>query len=98
MFDKMKELWDMKRKMEELKKELEKASFEMESPDKSVKIVMNGSQEIKEVKILGDLSGMKNSSLETSIKDTFNRALKRSHDLAAEKMKSMTGLNIPGLM
>ena len=41
---------------------------------------------------------MKNSSLETSIKDTFNRGLKRSHDLAAEKMKSMTGLNIPGLM
>ena len=57
MFDKMKELWDMKRKMEELKKELEKASFEMESPDKSVKIVMNGSQEIKEVKIQGICPG-----------------------------------------
>jgi|SRR3989338_5072049 len=98
MFDKMKELWDMKRKMEELKKELDKASFEMESQDKSVRIVMNGSQEVKEVRIQGDLSGMKNSSLETLIKDTFNRALKRSHDLAAEKMKSMTGLNIPGLM
>ena len=98
MFDKMKELWDMKRKMEELKKELDKASFEIESQDKSVRIVMNGSQEVKELKIQGELSGMKNSSLETAVKDTFNRALKRSHDLAAEKMKSMTGLNIPGLM
>lgn len=98
MFDKMKELWDMKRKMEDLKKELDKAVFEMESHDKSVRIVMNGSQEVKEVKIQGDLSGMKNSSLEATVKDTFNRALKRSHDLAAEKMKSVTGLNIPGLM
>lgn len=98
MFDKMKELWDMKRKMDELKKELDKASFELESNDKSVRIVMNGSQEVKEVRIQGDLSGMKNSSLESAVKDTFNRALKRSHDLAAEKMKSMTGLNIPGLM
>ncbi len=98
MFDKMKELWDMKRKMDELKKELDKASFELESQDKSVRIVMNGSQEVKEVRIQGDLAGMKNSSLESAVKDTFNRALKRSHDLAAEKMKSMTGLNIPGLM
>ena len=46
----------MKRKMEELKKEGEPL-FEMESPDKSVKIVMNGSRSIKEVKIQGICPG-----------------------------------------
>ena len=98
MFDKMKALFDMQKKMQELKRELDSITFEIESPDKSVKMVLNGSQELKEVKIHGDLGAMKNSSLEEALKDAFNRALKRSHDIAADKMKSVTGLNIPGLM
>lgn len=36
--------------------------------------------------------------LGSSLKDTFNRAIKRSQELAAQKMKDVTGLNIPGLM
>ena len=97
MLDKMKALWDMKKKMEELKRELDAVTFEIESHDKSVKIAMNGSQEVKEVKLHGDLSTLKAAHLETAVKDTFNRALKRSHDIAGDKMKSVTGLNIPGM-
>ena len=98
MFDKMKALLDMQKKMQELKRELDGVSFEIESRDKTVKMVMNGSQELKDVKIQGDLGAMKNSSLEEAVKDALNKALKRSHDIAADKMKSVTGLNIPGLM
>lgn len=98
MFDKMKSLLDMQRKMQELKKELDAMTFDAESQDKTVKIVMNGSQELKDVKIQGDLGAMKAASLESAVKDAFNRALKRSHSIAADKMKSVSGLNIPGLM
>ena len=38
---------------------------------------------------------MKNSSLETSIKDTFNRPQTSSRPDAAKKMKSMTGFEYP---
>lgn len=93
MFDKMKALFDMQKKMQELKQELDTATFEVESQDKSVKIIMNGSQEIQDLK-LQDSAG----NLEAVIKDTCNRAIKRSQTLAAEKMKAVTGLNIPGLM
>ncbi|MEK6564340.1 MAG: YbaB/EbfC family nucleoid-associated protein [Candidatus Omnitrophota bacterium] len=97
MFDKMKSLWDMQKKMQELKRELDGVIFEVESRDKTVKVEMNGSQEIRGVKIQGNLADMKNSVLEAALKDTLTQALKRSHDIAADKMKSVTGLNIPGL-
>ncbi len=94
MFDKMKALFDMQKKMQELKRELDSSTFEIESPDKSVKITMNGSQEVKDIKIQGGGDG----NLEATVKDTCNKAIKRSHDIAAEKMKAVTGLNLPGLM
>lgn len=92
MFDKMKALWDMQKKMQELKRELDATTFEVESPDKSVKITMNGSQEMQDLKIQAG-----SGNLEAAIKETCNRAIKRSHDIAAEKMKQATGLNLPGL-
>ena len=97
MFDKMKALIEMQKKMQELKRELDNTDFEISSFDNLVKIKMNGSQEVKEVNILGDLSAMEKTNLEKIIKDTYNRAVKRSQGLAAEKMKGVTGLNIPGL-
>jgi nucleoid-associated protein EbfC len=97
MFDKMKQLMEMQKQMQEMKRQLDAATFEMASADNLVKIVMNGSQEIKEVFLQKELSEMNKSGLEKSIRDAYNRAVKKSHQLAAEKMKGMTGLNIPGL-
>ena len=98
MFDKMKALIEMQKKMQELKRELDNTDFEITSFDNVVKIKMNGSQEVKEVNISGDLNAMEKTNLEKIIKDTYNRAVKRSQSLAAEKMKGATGLNLPGLI
>ena len=97
MFDKMKALIEMQKKMQELKRELDNTDFEITSFDNFIKIKMSGSQEVKEVNILGDLSAMEKTDLEKIIKDTYNRAIKHSQGLAAEKMKGVTGLNSPGL-
>ena len=97
MFDKMKALIEMQKKMQELKRELDNTDFEISSFDNVVKIKMSGSQEVKEVNILGDLSVIEKTNLEKTIKDTYNRAIKHSQGLAAEKMKGVTGLNLPGL-
>lgn len=99
MFDKMKALMDMQKKMQELKTQLDLTTFEVESSNKRLKIAMNGSQEVKDVKI--DTNLAQQCSLEElagMIKDTVNKAIKRSQELAAEKMKSITGLNLPGLL
>lgn len=97
MFDKMKDLWQMQKKMQEVKRELDNTAFEVSSPDGSIKITMNGSQEVNAVNIQSDLQKMEKNSLEKAIKDVYNKAIKRSHDIAAEKMKNITGFNLPGL-
>ncbi|MHB8155032.1 MAG: YbaB/EbfC family nucleoid-associated protein [Candidatus Omnitrophota bacterium] len=97
MFDKMKELFEMQKKMQEVKRELDNINFDIQSSDGAVKITMNGSQEIKEVVIKDNLGESEKARLGNSLKDTFNRAIKRSQEVAAQKMKEVTGFNIPGL-
>ena len=97
MFDKMKQLMNMQKKMQQVKLELENINFDMLSSDGLVNITMNGAQEVKEVSIKVDLEATEKLSLEKAIKDAYNRAIKRSHELAAERMKSITGFNLPGL-
>ena len=100
MFDKMKALMDMQKKMQELKRQLDDAVFEVGSSDGLVKITMNGSQELKDIKIVSGLENdsLSAKSLETALKDAFGRALKHSRDIAAEKMKGVVGFNLPGLI
>jgi DNA-binding YbaB/EbfC family protein len=98
MFDKMKELMEMQKKMQEIKRELDNTDFEVVSSDGLVRITMNGSQEVKEISIQGNIQETEKTNLEKAIKDVYNRAIKRSHDIAAEKMKDITGLNLPGLL
>jgi len=94
----MKQLMDMQKKMQEIKRELDNTNFEISSGDGLVKITMNGSQEMKDIKIQGELDSIEKNNLEKAVKDAYNRAIKRSHDVAAQKMKDITGLNLPGLM
>jgi len=95
MLDKMKELWEMKRKMDEIKKELD--TITLESEDNYVKIGISGSQDIKSVSIKGDLASLDKTRLEASLVETVNRAVKQSQKAAAEKMSKLSGLNLPGL-
>ena len=97
MFDKMKGLFEMQKKMQEVKRELENTNFEIQSSDGLVKITMNGAQEIKGIVIKDNFNEAQRPQLENALKDTFNRAIKRSQEVAAQKMKDVTGINLPGL-
>lgn len=97
MLDKMKALFEMQKKMKEIKQELENTNFDIQSSDGAVKITMNGTQEVKEIVIKDNLAEQERAHLSSSLKDTFNRAIKRSQEVAAQKMKNVTGFNIPGL-
>ncbi len=97
MFDKIKGLMDMRKKFEEIKKELDKTNFEIEGAGRLVKITMNGSQEVQGVVLAeGGLNSDK-EKLEKELRDTFNRAIRRSQEIAAQKMKTVAGLNLPGM-
>jgi len=98
MFDKMKDLLEMQKKMQEMKRELDNTNFDITSSDGLISLTMNGSQEVKEVTINKDINGLEKGTLEKAVKDAYNRAIKYSHDLAARKMKEVSGFNMPGLI
>ena len=98
MFDKMKQLMEMQNKMQEIKRELENTYFDVLSSDGLVKVTMNGAQEVREIVLQNDAQSQEKTVLEKSLKDAYNRAIKRSQIIAAEKMKHITGMNIPGLI
>ncbi len=93
MLDKMKQLWEMKRKMDEIKKELD--TLVLASEDNLVKVEITGSQEIKSVTIKVELSGADKTKLEASLTETVNRAVRESQKAAAQKMSALG--SIPGL-
>ena len=94
MFDKMKDLWEMKKKMEDMKKELD--GVVLESEDEMVKVAITGSQEIKSVTFKADLATADKTKLEASLTETINRAIGESQKTAASKMGAM-GLKLPGM-
>jgi DNA-binding protein YbaB len=93
MLDKMKQLWEMKRKMDEIKKELD--GMMLASEDSMVKVSITGSQEIKSVELKCDLAAVNKVKLEAALAETVNRAVRESQKAAAQKMSALGGL--PGL-
>lgn len=98
MFDKMKQLFDLQGKMQTVKKELENSSVESQSRGGDIKIVIRGDQKITSINIADSLLSADNkASLEKDLVNCFNEAIKKSQSLAADKMKQVTGINLPGL-
>ena len=93
MLDKMKQLWEMKTKMDQIKKELD--VLVLASEDNLVKVEITGSQEIKAVTIKAELASTDKAKLEASLTETVNRAVRESQKAAAGKMSALGG--IPGL-
>ena len=82
MFDKMKQMYDLKKKADALKKELEKEIVEVEAGD--IKVRVSADQKIQEI-VLGSQVDPRN------LRDVINKALEESQKVAAEKMKGMMG-------
>ena len=96
MFDKMKQLMEMKKQADQIKRELEANSIESEDV-RGIKIVINGAQNIKSVEIEPTLLGADNKKrLESDLLRSFNAAVRKSQNLAAEKMKTLMP-GFPGL-
>jgi DNA-binding protein YbaB len=87
MLDKMKQLWEMKSKMDEIKKQLD--SLMLASEDSLVKVSITGSQEIKGVEIKCDLATADKPKLEAALAETINRAVRESQKAAAQKMSAL---------
>lgn len=93
MFDKAKMLYELKK----IQSQLAKETIEVEAGAVTVKI--NGEQKIKSVYIDRDKLDVDNLELlEKNIESAVTQAITQSQQVAAEKMKAISGgLGIPGL-
>ncbi|MDD3375014.1 MAG: YbaB/EbfC family nucleoid-associated protein [Candidatus Omnitrophica bacterium] len=97
MFDQMKKLMEMKKQADQIKRELEASRTEADDGS-GIKIVIDGAQRFHSVEIDPSLLGQDNQQeFQKKILKSINYAIAQSQAMAAEKMKKMAGLNIPGL-
>lgn len=92
MFDKMKQLMEMKKQADRIKRELDAEVIDVENSGINIKI--NGSQNFQSIELdEGALSAENKLKLEADLLSAVNQAINQSQQVAAEKMKSQ----LPGL-
>lgn len=95
MFDKLgqlKDLWKLKGQMEEMKKRLDNMVIKAEGPKHLVEITMNGSMEVKEVRVDALAKNFTQAELAEEIKATVNKAVRDTQMMAAQAMGSNFGI------
>ena len=93
----MRQARQFQEKMEKVQQELEKATVEASSGGGAVTVVMTGQQQLQSVKILPE-AAEDTEMLEDLVLTAMNEALKKSKELAANRLGELTGgINIPGL-
>ncbi|PKM91685.1 hypothetical protein CVU82_00540 [Candidatus Falkowbacteria bacterium HGW-Falkowbacteria-1] len=90
MFNKLKQLKDLRSQAKTMQNALADEKVELEK--NGIKLVMNGNMEIMELSINNDSS---KEEIARTTKDLFNDAIKKTQRIMAKKMQEMGG--IPGL-
>ena len=97
MFDKVKELMELKKKADQLKKELEGVIIEVNDV-RPIKVKINGAQIVQSIEIDESLlNPAQKNRIQMDLLRSINTAVKKSQQAAANKMKNMPGFNMPGL-
>lgn len=94
MFNKLKQIQDLKSQANQIKKALAEETVEGSGSWGKVKITMDGNQEVKKVEIADDLLGDK-AKLESAIIEATNDSIKKVQKVMAQKMSQFGGF--PGL-
>ena len=90
MFDKFKQLGELKKMRDEaLRIQKELASEKVEINEGDIKIIISGDQKIQELQINGED--------QNHLLEVLNKAIKRSQEVAARKVQSMSG-GLSGLL
>ena len=88
MFDNLKNMYALQKQAKEIKKELRNTHIEAE--EGSVVVVINGEQEIISVTIKPEFANDL-KKVEKDLTIALNKAIKKSQQIAAEKMKGIMG-------
>jgi len=95
MLDQAKNLYQLQRQAKEIKKDLKNTHIEAEV--EGVIVIIDGEQEVISVTV-SEEAHQNHRKLEENLVKAFNKAVKKSQQIAAEKMKPVIGgMGIPGM-
>lgn len=98
LFGQAKDMYKLQKKAKQIKEELKNLHIEAET--EGVKIVVNAEQEVQEVSIPEEMCTPVNLvKLQNALKTVFNKAIKKSQEIASERMRDMMndlGMAMPG--
>lgn len=94
MFNKLKQIQDLKSQANQIKKALSEETVEGSGAWGKVKVIMDGNQEVKKIEIADELLSDK-LKLESAVIEATNDAIKKVQRVMAQKMSQMGGF--PGL-
>ncbi|MFA4815384.1 MAG: YbaB/EbfC family nucleoid-associated protein [Candidatus Gracilibacteria bacterium] len=99
LFGQAKDMYKLQKQAKKIKEELKNLHIEAEI--NGIAVVINGEQEVVEVRISLELLSAGNQvKLQADLLTVFNKAVKKSQEIAAEKMRGMMGdlgMNMPGM-
>ncbi|NLL63087.1 MAG: YbaB/EbfC family nucleoid-associated protein [Ruminococcaceae bacterium] len=95
----MKQLQQMQDNMQTTQKEIEESEFSASSGGGAVEVVVNGSHEMKSIKIQPDVVDPEDvEMLEDMVIAATNEAMRKATETMEREMSKITGgMNIPGL-
>jgi nucleoid-associated protein EbfC len=98
MFNKIKQLKDLRDQANTMKQALAQETVSAEADHGRVSLVMDGNQEVLAVSIAPELlQPEKKEEVEKAVKEAANDAVKKSQRAMAQKIQGMGGLNLPGM-
>lgn len=101
MFDRAKQLFELKKKAGAIQKELKNTEIEARGGGGKIRVIMTGEQKLKEISVDESLLNPSNKvEFEKMLLETISEAIKRSQAYAAEKTKKLMGdlgVNLPGM-
>lgn len=95
MFDQLKDLYKMKKQMDEIKKQLDTITVEGESKKAVVKVLVSGSMEVRDVIFSEDFKNYTAAELGKLTKEAAGNAFEKAQKQAASQMSNMGGF--PGI-
>ncbi|NLM96936.1 MAG: YbaB/EbfC family nucleoid-associated protein [Halanaerobiaceae bacterium] len=95
----MKQAQQMQAKIAKMQEELEEKTVEVTAGGGAIKVVVNGKQELLDIKIDPDVVDPEDvEMLEDLVLAAVNEAMRKVQDMLSQEMSKLTGgINIPGM-
>lgn len=99
LFGQAKDLYKLQKQAKEIKKKLK--NLQIEAEVNGIKVVITAEQEVVDVIVPEEMMAPeKKAELQKNLQEAFNKAIKKSQEVAAAEMKGLMGdmgMNLPGM-